>query len=308
LPGQEYNLDVQYAPNECGQLRTAIGIVVVNDVEPKALNIIVKGKVIENNVLLTTLKGNLNIYELEGIDFGSVSFGQRACIPVKIANQNQVTHQWSIKVDEKVGKDKRALSEVLYVEPAEGVLKPGQSNILKFYFNPKQVISNVGFTSLKTRTDSKEYTLPIQLSVTQESCPEVTKMLRLKGTGVPFELEWSKKTVEFETTQNGKESVQTFTISNPSPVAYSFKFQKIVQFKLSPSHGLLGPNETVTIAVAFKPNQLGLFQCYASCQFSVQTHFGDGKIEQEIELDESSSLKGQIQLIGTYLPSKGTRF
>jgi hypothetical protein len=309
-PLETLDLQVHMLPINCGGIASSVKIIVLNDYlntdaarHSTNYTLQMSGMVVPGAFTLRSMKKDQDILQNESIEFGNVFFGQTCHISVQMTNVNDSPHRWSINNDRTNNLlsaiSKTQLTGTFRVEPCEGYLQPGECTIVKFYFNPKPDSIKVGFSSLLSPSRPRECLLNYILRVSDLNSDETLeeKKLTIRGRGIPIDLKWSKKRIQF----TKEVSNEHFTITNLADEPLDFSLEKVAHFSIRPRTGKLSPNETISISVAFRPNQFGLFQIQSQCSFKMISNLEEFVDERFFE--NVTVLNTSIELIGTHLPS-----
>lgn len=332
-------ITVEYLPIFAGQVDEKIRIRLENNVpspnermgSKNLAHIMMKGIVIDRKVHLSTPSG-LDVLGPGFLDFGSVYFGQAVYLPVQIKNQDSKRVHWTLSHYHKNQSNVPRIlkwgsrdaihsndsnEQAFTAVPSEGILEPGQGQTIKIAFNPIAPTLQKKFKSHPLPVESKSYNLVLKLQTLQmgpsngPQSQEAPIDLHLKGTGLPFLLQFSQAAVTFLRNDESRMQEKTIRITNGNTeLGVKFAFEKVAHFGIEPSFGHLLPLEAIDLTITFRPNQYGHFQLISKCiatPFMSHAHGIDNSenlIASELVLLGENHLSNlDLTLAGSWLPS-----
>ncbi|KAJ3219077.1 Cilia- and flagella-associated protein 47 [Dinochytrium kinnereticum] len=174
------------------------------------------------------------------------------------------------------------------VVPSEGVLNPYQTSEIVFNFAPRVQEPALGFKVTRAGPPPHLFSVPMQLKIITSAAEGSSDGFRkasiigsqvgeepidivMTGKACPIRATLSSKDIHFSDVVLGKvsETFENVILTNGSDqLGFRYRFTTAAHFHMHPSTGCLGPLESVTVKVIFKPNQLGQFSTKLQCIIS----------------------------------------
>ena len=201
--------------------------------------------------------------EVDTIDFQTIFFGQKRVIDATVVNRGPYQRSFVVlppreteDVDDVEGSEND--EEIFSVFPAEGLLNPHATMVLRFVFDqPVGDDNSDGLEHVFIRYSS------IEVVETHQKLN-----FRLVGKGVEHQVSLSTIDFNFDRVSIREKSTEKFILKNLSrflPVTYEIK--PIAQFRFTPEKGNIKPMGEKEISVTFYPKNYGQFETSTSVVF-----------------------------------------
>ena len=326
-------ITLEYLPIQSGKIDERIKVRLENNVpspdermgSKNLSHIQIQGNIIERKAHLSTSSGE-DILGTGLLDFGSVYFGQNVFLPVIIKNQDNKRLNWSLSLSQKnqpnvpkaliKGKIEETIDTVNDADlvfkavPSEGILEPGQTNIINIAFQPNAPLQIKKFKSQPVSVQSKSYQVSMKLQTLQTSVnfQDTPLNLQLKGTALPLLIQFSEISIVFPRHDESRTQHKIIKIINKNAeLGATFIFEKLAHFNIEPSVGNLRPLESIDLDISFRPNQYGHFHIVSNCTvkpYLYHAHRDEQSISQQLVTQGENSFPiFSLSLAGTWLPS-----
>ncbi|KAJ3172770.1 Cilia- and flagella-associated protein 47 [Geranomyces variabilis] len=329
LVTMEGQIKVEFRPHSVGEFLQYLQVELENDVPRSSTarkhntTVALRANVIDHKLAFLDAKTSKHL-DPGSVDFGTVYYSQVATLHTKLENRGPDPVRWVIthagenkpivpgpKIREALGISAYCGEEssagdpdeglfAMTVQPSEGVIQPFQSIPVVFLFSPRAPVMPNGFKFTQQPPDSRKFRVPMELKIVNSSAhPSETPgehpiHIELKGVACPVLARISDRTVRFRAVALGERVVTELTLRNDSsdlPFAYSLA--PVAQFHADPPAGVVGAQETTTLQIIFRPNQLGNFKTRLLCAIKTtagqcdgmgNVRFGSEKVFQQIPL------------------------
>ncbi|KAI9205277.1 uncharacterized protein BJ171DRAFT_615867 [Polychytrium aggregatum] len=307
--------------------------------DQSSLGFIVSAVIVPHKLRLQNIKGTFEL-DPNNIHFGSIYYSQVAKFPAKLENRSTGTLKWVIthagqsapmvpSQKDLLGQHSRLTGTTLSgieenrafvsVVPTEGILEPNETTIIVFQFAPSVTNPLTGFKISRSDAPQQLYRVPMQLKIIDSSSQQTPSSgeepidLLLTGEACPIRCTLSNNEIDFPDTFIGNLTSTEISLHNSSErLGLNYRFDKVAHFTVSPSHGHLKPMESTSIAISFKPHQLGFLKRSMHCIISSTDPLVIGSASGYNDLIDTSQcvqeLKTiEIRLQGSCVAKSGSR-
>ena len=281
-------------PNKSAEISGTIKPSVIGDFLFR-INLSLKNPIVDENQFIdvsgTAVQHSLSLLvdgkETNELDFQTIFYGQKRVIDATVINHGPYKRSFVVLPPRDTPTSSHIIDlqqqnstqeEVIFSAiPAEGLLNPYGSALVRFIFNP-----------LLERPPSDD----IESLFNQYSSIEVVETsqrieFQLSGKAVHHIVSLSSIDFNFGTTSVKSKSFNPMTIINSSHFLHTFfEVKPVAHFRFEPSKGSIPPNQSKTIQIHFFPKNLGNFET------STTISFCEGLIRKKINLIGSATANG----------------
>ncbi|KAJ3162294.1 Cilia- and flagella-associated protein 47 [Geranomyces michiganensis] len=320
LVTKESHIKVEFQPQHVGDFDEYLHIELENDVPRSSsahahnTTVALRANVIDHKLAFRGLKANTHL-DPGNVDFGTVYYSQVATLHTKLENRGPDPVRWVIthagenkpmvpgpKIREALGLSGGSNEEssagepdaalfAMTVQPSEGVIEPFQSVPVMFAFSPRAPVMPNGFKSKLEPPDSRRFHVPMELKIVNSSshatniAGEHPIHIQLKGVACPVLARMSERMIMFRSIPLGDRVVTEVALrNNSSDLPIAFAIAPVAQFHADPPAGVIGAQETATLRITFRPNQLGNFKTKLLCAIKAKgAHASTGNVDVESE-------------------------
>ncbi|TPX48878.1 hypothetical protein SeMB42_g02815 [Synchytrium endobioticum] len=200
------------------------------------LSLGVKGRVVGPNIM----------FDVGALEFGDVPCGFSVSLPLKLTNSSAISAKYRMRIIDS--HDNAIFTDVLSVEPAEGILEPNQSADFDVTFTPKDIVA-----------------MDLKLVVDMEDIGIAYITLPMVAAGIVPHIRIEHPTIELGRCFVGHEYISTVNILNTSNYHGKYKILPASlkteewEYTTESWEGVLEASSTTTITVKCKVHEQGQF-------------------------------------------------